>query len=212
MVRRTKEQAEATRDSILDAGERLIEKQGLSSTTLQDIALAAGVTRGAVYWHFKNKRDLFDSIIERAFMPLESTLLIFDSRSPVPPLDRLRLHANNVLVSVLNDDRLRRLLDLIAHKIEYVDEIMAVRDRILLMRARHIVLIKQYLLLAELPESVCQTQAIGLHVVLDGLIQNWLLDTTAFNLQEDGRMIVDVYLNGLSGLRTDRQAVHSSNH
>jgi len=197
MVRRTKEQAEATRDSILDAGERLLEKQGLSTTTLHDIASAAGVTRGAVYWHFKNKRELFDSIIERAFMPLESTLLILNSRSPEPPLDRLRLHANNVLVSVLRDDRLRRLLDLIAHKVEYVDEIMAVRDRILLMRARHISLIKQYLLLAELPESVCQIQAIGLHVILDGLIQNWLLDTSAFELDEIGKNIVDTYLCGL---------------
>lgn len=197
MVRRKKEQAEATRDSILDAGEQLLEKQGLSSTTLHDIALAAGVTRGAVYWHFKNKSELFDSIIERAFMPLENTLLKLNSRSPEPPLERLRLHANSVFVSVLNDDRLRRLLDLIAHKIEYVDEIMAVRDRILLMRARHISLIKQYLLQAELPESVCQTQAVGLHVILDGLIQNWLLDTSAFELDEIGKKIVDTYLCGL---------------
>ena len=130
-------------------------------------------------------------------MPLENTLLKLNSRSPEPPLERLRLHANSVFVSVLNDDRLRRLLDLIAHKIEYVDEIMAVRDRILLMRARHISLIKQYLLQAELPESVCQTQAVGLHVILDGLIQNWLLDTSAFELDETGKKIVDTYLCGL---------------
>lgn len=199
MVRRTKEQAEATRDSILDAGELLLEKQGMSTTTLNDVALAAGVSRGAVYWHFKNKSELFYSIINRAFMPLESTLAQLNMQSPEPPLERLRLHANNVFFSVSNDDRLRRLLDLIAHKIEYVDEAMAVRDRILKMRGRHIALIKQYLLSAELPEPVCQAQAIGLHVILDGLIQNWLLDTSAFELEEMGKRIVDSFLCGVHG-------------
>jgi TetR/AcrR family acrAB operon transcriptional repressor len=55
MVRRTKEEAAATRDSILDAAEILFAKNGVSRTTLQHIATAAGVTRGAIYWHFVDK-------------------------------------------------------------------------------------------------------------------------------------------------------------
>ncbi len=49
MARRTKEEAAATRDSILDAAEQLFVEQGVSRTTLQHIASAAGVTRGAIY-------------------------------------------------------------------------------------------------------------------------------------------------------------------
>jgi TetR/AcrR family acrAB operon transcriptional repressor len=55
MARRTKEEAAATRESILDAAEQLFVKQGVSRTTLQHIATAAGVTRGAIYWHFNDK-------------------------------------------------------------------------------------------------------------------------------------------------------------
>ena len=71
MVRKTKAQAEVTRNAILDAAERLFEVQGLSRTSLQDIASAAGVTRGAIYWHFRDKRELFDSLMERALLPFE---------------------------------------------------------------------------------------------------------------------------------------------
>ena len=52
MVRRTKAEAEATRTAILDAAEHLFQARGVSRTSLQDMAHAAGVTRGAVYWHF----------------------------------------------------------------------------------------------------------------------------------------------------------------
>ena len=58
MVRRTKEEAQETRNSILDAAERVFFEKGVSRTSLADIAQAAGVTRGAIYWHFAHKSDL----------------------------------------------------------------------------------------------------------------------------------------------------------
>ncbi|RME96025.1 MAG: TetR family transcriptional regulator, partial [Alphaproteobacteria bacterium] len=58
MARKTREEAEKTRQHILDAAFTLFARQGFSRTTLQQIAAAAGVTRGAVYWHFKDKVDL----------------------------------------------------------------------------------------------------------------------------------------------------------
>ncbi|HEX5738418.1 MAG TPA: TetR family transcriptional regulator, partial [Hydrogenophaga sp.] len=41
------------------------------------------------------------------------------------------------------------------------------------------------------------TAALGLHVIIDGLIQNWLLDPQAFDLEKSGRDTVDVYFAGL---------------
>ena len=65
MVRRTKEDALATRSSLLDAAELLFQAQGVSRTSLADIAREAGTTRGAIYWHFKDKADLFNAMMER---------------------------------------------------------------------------------------------------------------------------------------------------
>ena len=58
MPRKTKEEAQETRQRILDAAERVFQMQGVSRTSLAHIADAAGVTRGAIYWHFRNKADL----------------------------------------------------------------------------------------------------------------------------------------------------------
>ncbi len=58
-MRRTKEEAEATRKAILDTALVEFAEKGYSATKLQDIAKKAGVTRGAIYWHFENKADLY---------------------------------------------------------------------------------------------------------------------------------------------------------
>ena len=74
-MRRSKAEAEATRESLLLAAEQLFAEQGIGSTRLSDVAAAAGVTRGAIYWHFKNKDELINAIIGRLSLPLETAML-----------------------------------------------------------------------------------------------------------------------------------------
>jgi TetR/AcrR family acrAB operon transcriptional repressor len=71
MVRRTKEEAQETRNRILDTAEQVFVKKGVSNTSLAQLAEAAGVTRGAIYWHFRNKADLFDAMMSRVVLPME---------------------------------------------------------------------------------------------------------------------------------------------
>lgn len=70
-MRRTKADAEATRQKILSAAERVFYEKGVSNTTLEEIAKAAGVTRGAIYWHFANKTDLFLALHDAVPLPQE---------------------------------------------------------------------------------------------------------------------------------------------
>ncbi|MEK7917691.1 TetR family transcriptional regulator [Burkholderia contaminans] len=65
MARKTKEKALLTRESIVDAGERLFFERGVRPVSLEDIAESAGVTRGALYWHFSGKSDLLLEIFVR---------------------------------------------------------------------------------------------------------------------------------------------------
>jgi TetR/AcrR family transcriptional regulator, acrAB operon repressor len=65
-MRRTKEDAELTRQALLEAAIKVFSKQGYSATRLEDIADAARVTRGAVYHHFGGKAELFAEMIENA--------------------------------------------------------------------------------------------------------------------------------------------------
>ena len=70
-MRRTKEEALETRNRILDSAEQVFMEKGVSNTSLAQLAEAAGVTRGAIYWHFKNKADLFDAMMSRVVLPME---------------------------------------------------------------------------------------------------------------------------------------------
>ena len=63
MVRRTKADAEATRDQLLDAAQTVFYEKGVAGASLAEVAKEAGLTRGAIYWHFGDKVDLFNALL-----------------------------------------------------------------------------------------------------------------------------------------------------
>lgn len=58
------EQTEATRRALLDAARALFASRGFADTPTEEIVARAGVTRGALYHHFKDKTDLFRAVVE----------------------------------------------------------------------------------------------------------------------------------------------------
>lgn len=202
MGRRTKEDALATRDSILDAAEMLFEQQGVSRTTLQHIATAAGVTRGAIYWHFHDKSAVFNAMMERAVMPLETAAQCTEERGDLDPVNDVRHWLLSAFRLAATDPRARRVFEIATHKVEYVDELLGVRDRHLAnyyhwvarTESRLKTAIKQGMLKPGIPPRV---MALGLWAMADGLIQLWLLDPTAFNLMRVGQQNVDSHLGAL---------------
>src|SRR3954447_6640615 len=58
------EQSEATRAALADAAERLFAERGFADTPTEVVVQAAGVTRGALYHHFRDKTDLFRAVYE----------------------------------------------------------------------------------------------------------------------------------------------------
>lgn len=90
MARKTKQEAQETRQHILDVALRLFSQQGVSSTSLGEIAKAAGVTRGAIYWHFKDKSDLFSEIWELSESNIGELELEYQAKFPGDPLSVLR--------------------------------------------------------------------------------------------------------------------------
>lgn len=74
MARKTKEDTQATREGILDAAEACFHEHGVARTTLEMIGARAGYTRGAVYWHFKNKSEVLAAIVERVHLPFMQEL------------------------------------------------------------------------------------------------------------------------------------------
>jgi AcrR family transcriptional regulator len=63
-VSRRQEYAAATREALVESAMRLFVDRGFASTSLEQVAVDARVTRGAVYHHFANKQALFQAVLE----------------------------------------------------------------------------------------------------------------------------------------------------
>lgn len=206
MVRRTKEEAQATRKLILDTAEVVFHERGVARTSLNEIAQAAGLTRGAIYWHFKDKADLFNAMMERVTLPLEQTAHRSDDASLDDPLAYMRAAFLHALHLTATDPQVRRVFEIATHKVEYVDELKGVRDRHLAIRDECLLHAQRGITLAMrrglLPRRIpARAAALGMHALIDGLIQNWMLDPDAFDLERVGRQVFDAYLAGLGQTR-----------
>jgi TetR/AcrR family acrAB operon transcriptional repressor len=196
MARRTKEEAQATRSHILDTAERVFEERGVSGTSLNEIATAAGLTRGAIYWHFQNKADLFNAMMERATLPLEQTD-VAGFKNPDTTPAQICAGFVDVLRRVVRDPQLRRVFDIATHKVEYVGEMDAVRVRHLEWRNECIGDIERALKRAKrtggLPASVSpRSAAMGLLALFDGLLMSWMLERGSFDLPRAGAQAFEI--------------------
>ena len=199
MARRTKEDALATRHQLLDAAECVFAEKGVSRTSLNDIALAAGASRGAIYWHFRNKADLFNAMMERATLPMEQDLQQVGHEPGQDALAELRRSIADAMHRIANDERTRRVFEVATLKVEYVDELMAVRARHRRVQADNMLQMERSLQAAldkralSLPAA---TVAQGLYALLVGLIHSWLLAPETFGLEAAAEASVRAYLAG----------------
>lgn len=200
MNSRLKRDPQATRSALLDAAEYLFEKQGVSRTTLTDIARHAKLTRGAIYWHFKDKVDLFNAMLERVTLPLQSGLEgLCDG--PCDPMDILMRRICMGVSQIATDEQTRRVLQIATLMVEHVDELGAVRERRIVSQQNNVKKVIQAMECAaqrrqqKLALPACQL-AHGLHALVLGLINDWLIDSN-FDLAQVTQVGVQAYLQGV---------------
>jgi TetR/AcrR family acrAB operon transcriptional repressor len=202
MARRTKEEALATQAQLLDAAERVFAEKGVSRTSLQDIAQAAGVTRGAIYWHFTNKADLFNAMMARITLPMEQALQQIGHDAGQDPLLELQRSLLDAMRKIVSDDRTRLVFEVATLKVEYVDELLAIKARHVQAHADGKHEIQRSLQEAadrrsmhlQVPVAVA---AQGLQALVVGLIHTWLLAPQVFDLVAVAEVAIGAYLAGL---------------
>ncbi|MEO5765432.1 MAG: TetR family transcriptional regulator [Casimicrobiaceae bacterium] len=210
MARRTKSEAAITREQLLDAAQRVFRERGVTRTSLAEVAAAAGVTRGALYWHFRDKADLFDAMCERATLPIERELervrpLVLDN-----PLDALRTLAVDALTRLATDPRTQAVFEVVFHKCELTDDLGSIAMRRNRERRDCLVHVESVVARAvaagQLPadtDTALATRA--LHSYMGGIMREWVLDPAAFDLARAAPALIDTLLAGLRAAPPRRQ-------
>lgn len=215
MARSTKEEALETRNRILDAAEEVFHLHGVSRTTLADVADAANVTRGAIYWHFKNKSDLFDAMCERIRLPMEAMVEANADGNEIDPLARLRETCIFVLMEAVNNPHSRKVFDILHHKCEFVDPLDPIMIRQTECYMEGHIRLEQILTNAiargQLPVDLdVKLAAVTLRSQLHGLLNNWLFAPASFDLAPNAERLVDAALDTLRYAPSLRRLASSS--
>ena len=121
MARRTKEEAEQTRQAILLSALDLFCEKGYSKTTFDEIAKHINLTKGAVYWHFRNKPDLLIALIREVIIRIENHI-----RKEVPNTDTIEDLKKYFLCTanlIKNNNQLRKFMFFVLYQMEWSESI-----------------------------------------------------------------------------------------
>lgn len=126
MARRTRAEAEETREKLLDSALELFYERGYAGTNLTSIAKQLGLTKGAVYWHFSSKTALLFALAERMEARIRAYHPPHAERTPT--LRALTAEALSYLSVVATDEDLYRYYNLLYFRMEWQDELSPVME------------------------------------------------------------------------------------
>ncbi len=205
MARKTKEEAEKTRRRLLDAAFEVFTRKGFSRTTLGEVAAAAGVTRGAVYWHFKNKVDLFMALAEET----AASAAVRPRDMPVDEVGSLEDLKREILAYLEHFEKNTRyavFYELIHYRTEYTEELAPalVKHRddqrealerlgAMFGRLRRLDRVRR--------DLEPRRAALMLAALVVGITELWLRDRAAFSLSEIVPELLDDFFRSFSPRR-----------
>jgi len=200
MARRTKEDAEKTRKTILEAALNIISEKGLANTSLHQIASQAGVTRGAIYWHFKNKTELFEVILDEWLKPTHQLSEQWLANTQ-PSLDNLKTYMVKWLSQIHGNSDLTKLFDILFFKVELIGEVKILIDQANEKAEEDALALQFYLGALKTQNEINQDTDVALLTIalssfLMGLAQNWLARPQSYSLEEKAPQLVEQFFNG----------------
>lgn len=200
-MRRTKDDAELTRRAILRAALTLFSKNGYSNTRLEDIAACAGVTRGAIYWHFENKAALYcalineannrgDTVIEQAIKAGGSFKEIFKKIMIAQwlLLEEDEIYRDTYMLVVLNTEGSQELKEC---RIKFLENAKQLIEAI--TAYMRIGIESGQLKNDKKPMEL----ALAYLAYQQGVAVNWLQDPSRFSIKESASALAEIFLDGI---------------
>lgn len=201
-MRRTKEDAAKTRAHILDVALRLFGELGYSGASLSKIAAAAEVTKGAIYWHFESKVDLYEQLIyEKSRHSFNELHGILSEQGPA--VGKLKQYLIRSFLLLTEDQGFRELQRVIIFKTEQLPELNAQIEqkkntmRLLLDHLTEVIEEgkKQGSIKSTVISSELSWEMLAFH---NGVSNTWLLFPDSFPLAQKATSIVHHFFESIT--------------
>jgi len=200
-MKRTKEEAAITREQLLSKALRVFSKKGYAATTLEDIAREAEVTRGAIYWHFGSKAELYNTLI-REYSNRGGAIMQQAVSEGGTLVDILRRVFVRQLQAVEEDTALRALMEIQLFKTGLVAELEEGRQQQIEGSVGLVEMlagimgqgVQAGLLRSDLDPKEMARAYLGFQ---NGLIHLWLTAPNQFSLKNSADSFADILMAGL---------------
>ena len=196
-MRRTKAQADQTREAVIDAAEHVFFERGVARATLEEVARAAGVTRGAVYWHFRDKLAVLLAIEERVTMPQDEIMLSLQQSDPRDAIGFLEQTIKKVFDLYGSDEQRRMQLTVLLIRCDCTDEMEEVLHRQTLTTRKLTSTLRAYFQNQVHAQVRCELDPVTLAdtftALVHGAILRWLRMPEDYPLQDYGSRVVTAF-------------------
>ena len=190
-MRRTKAEANETRQQILLAAEKVFYEKGVAHASMEDVARAAGVTRGAIYWHFANRADLVLELTISLPLPQEELIareLEAENADILGVLERV----GTEWIELLSVDEHRQRILSILLRCDTTGEFARISERHNDIDDEHMQALEAAFAKAQHEGQLCarwtpRAAASQLRWVIKGLCSEWLLFGRRFDIAREGK-------------------------
>ncbi|MBI9031172.1 TetR family transcriptional regulator [bacterium] len=201
----SKNEAQETRRTIILSALKLFSEKGFDATSISEICRNANITKGALYWHFKDKHDLYYQLISEIIREVlgQSMFLIEAEKSPII---RMKKYLNNYLTNIATNEVYQEAYRLLIREMQF-DQLANIEKLLEKVKEdfnfEHV--FQQAIDQGELPETLNANQYYELYThMFDSIIINWLWHGKNFDLLEWGNQFFD-YVYRIDLLRRDNE-------
>lgn len=200
-MKRTKEDAALTRQMVLAAALKVFGRKGFSQTTLAEVAQEAGLTRGAIYWHFKNKNEMFGAVLEVLYeRSRERVIKVLQSEQS--PLLKIRQLIGEFLRIISDEDEFRVIEEFHMLEFQKTKELKKLckkhQEKMEEMRTELQNLISEGIASGDLDNRFDPTITTwALISYLAGMKTAWLSGIAEISIRENADKLVDIFINGI---------------
>ena len=201
-MKRTKEEAALTRKVLIDAALNVFSHKGYAQTTLEEVAKAAGVTRGAIYWHFGNKFEMFHAVLQELYKKAGARVKkIIDSDQR--PLSKLHHLMREFFLIVSNEEEFGIIEEVQLFKTRKGEEFSRLyKDHVVNVKAMRGLLtglIREGIAAGEFDSRLDpEVTIVALLSYIAGIKSAWLSGIADISIAENAEKLADIFIKGIA--------------